>query len=41
MGQAKLNLNKEKCLFRKTCRPFFGKVISWHRVSPDPAKVKA
>ena len=24
MGQAKLNLNKEKCLFRKTCRPLPG-----------------
>ena len=34
-------LNKEKCLFKRTCIPFFGEVISRHGVSPDPAKVKA
>ena len=39
--QANLKLNKEKCLFRQTCRPFFGKIISRHRVSPDLPNFKA
>ena len=38
--QTDLKLNKGKCLFRCTCIPFFGKVISRHGVSPNPAKVK-
>ena len=38
--QTNLKLNKEKCLFRYTCTPIFCKVISRHRMSPDPAKVK-
>ena len=39
--QVNLRLNKEKCLYRWTCIPFCGKVISRCGLSPDPAKVKA
>ena len=38
---ASLQLNKKKCLFRLTYIPFFEKVISRHRVSPDLPKVMA
>ena len=36
-----LKLNKEKCHFRCTSLPFFGKVISRHGIQPDPQKVRA
>ena len=39
--QANLKLNKDKCLFRCTCIPFTGKVISQKGISPDPRKVQA
>ena len=38
--QAKLNLNKDECLLICTSIPFFGNVISWEDVSPDPRKVQ-
>ena len=39
--QGNLKLNKDKCLFRCNNIPFFGEVISWHSVSPDPCNVQA
>ena len=36
-----LKLNKDKCHFRCTAIPFFGKVVSRQGVQPDPQKVKA
>ena len=39
--QADLNLNKDKCLFRCTSIPFFGKLIWWQGRSLDPRKVQA
>ena len=36
-----LKLNKEKCHFRCTSIPFFGKVVWREGVQPDPQKVKA
>ena len=36
-----LKLNKEKCHFRCTSIPFFGKVVLRDGVHPDPQKVKA
>ena len=38
--QGNLKLTKDKCLFRCTSNPFFGKVISQQGVSPDPRKVQ-
>ena len=39
--EANLRLNKDKCHFRCTPIPFFGKVVSREGVQPDPQKVKA
>ena len=39
--QVLLKLNKDKCHFRFTSVPFFGEIISWHGVKPDPQKLKA
>ena len=39
--QASLKLNKDNCLFKCSNIPFFGKVISWHCVSPDSRKLQA
>ena len=39
--QANLKLNKDKCLFRCSSFPFFGKVTSWQSVSLDTSKVLA
>ena len=39
--QVNLKLNKDKCHFRYTSVPFFGEIISQHRVKPDPKKLKA
>ena len=39
--QVDLKLNKDKCHFRCTSVPFFGEIISWHGVKPDPQKLKA
>ena len=36
-----LKLNKDKCHFRCTSVPFFGKVILQHGVKLDPQKIKA
>ena len=38
--EVNLILNKEKCHFRCTSIPFFGKVKSWDGVQPDPQKIK-
>ena len=38
--QANVKLNKGRCLFICTIIPFFGKVISWKGVSPNPRKVQ-
>ena len=35
-----LKLNKDKCHFRCTSIPFFGKVISREGIQPDPQKIK-
>ena len=34
-----LKLNKEKCHFRSTAIPFFGKVVSRDGMQPDPRKI--
>ena len=39
--QVNLKLNKDKCHFRCTSVPCFGKITLWHRVKPDPQKIKA
>ena len=39
--QINLKLNKNKSHFRCTSVPFFGEIISWHGVEPDPQKLKA
>ena len=39
--EVKLKLNKDKCHFRCTSIPFFGKVISRRGIQPDPQKIKA
>ena len=36
--EVNLKLNKDKCHFRCTSIPFFGKVISRQGVQPDPKK---
>ena len=36
-----LELNREKCEFKKDRLTFFGHILSADRVSPDPEKVKA
>ena len=35
--QVNLKLTKDKCLFRCTSVPFFGKIISRHGVRSDPS----
>ena len=39
--EVNLKLNKEKCHFRCTSIPFFGKVILRRGVQPEPQKIKA
>ena len=39
--EVNLKLNKDKCHFRHTSIPFFGKVISRDGVQSDPQKIKA
>ena len=39
--EVKLKLNKDKCHFRYTSIPFFGKVVLRKGIQPDPQKVKA
>ena len=39
--EVNLKLNKDKCHFRCTSIPFFGKVISREGIQPDPQKIKA
>ena len=39
--QVNLKLNKNKCHFSCTSVPFFGEVISWNEVKPDPQKIKS
>ena len=39
--EVNLRLNKEKCYFKCTSIPYFGKVISRRGVQPDPQKIKA
>ena len=39
--QASLKLNKDQFLFRCTSIPFFGQIILWKGVSPDPRNVQA
>ena len=39
--EVNLKLNKDKCHFRCTSIPFFGKVVSRKGVQPDPQKIKA
>ena len=39
--QVNLKLNKDKCHYRCTSVPFFGEIISWNGVKPDPQKIKA
>ena len=39
--EVSLKLNKDKCHFRCTSIPFFGKVILRDGVQPDPQKFKA
>ena len=34
-----LKLNKDKCHFRCMSIPFFGEVVSWEGVKPDPQKI--
>ena len=36
--QANLKQNKERCLFRQTCIPFFSEVISRHKGEPRSSK---
>ena len=36
-----LKLNADKCIFKATSIPFFGRVISSEGVQPDPAKLNA
>ena len=38
--EVNLKLNKDKCHFRCTSIPFFGKVISREGIQPDPQKMK-
>ena len=38
--EVNIKLNKDKCHFRCTSIPFFGKVISREGVQPDPQKIK-
>ena len=39
--QVNLKLKKDKCHFRCRSVPFFGEIISWNGVQPDPRKIKA
>ena len=39
--EVNLKLNKDKCHFRCTSIPFFGKVVSREGIQPDPQKIKA
>ena len=39
--EVNLKLNKDKCHFRCTSIPFFGKVVSREAIQPDPQKIKA
>ena len=39
--EVNLKLNKDKCHFRCTSIPFFGKVVSGEGIQPDPQKIKA
>ena len=39
--EAKLKLNKDKCLVRCTSIPFFGEIILWDGVTPVPREVQA
>ena len=38
--EVNLKLNKDKCHFRCTSIPFFGKVVSRKGFQPDPQKIK-
>ena len=38
--EVNLKLNKDKCHFRCTSIPFFGKVVSREGIQPDPLKSK-
>ena len=38
--EVNLKLNKDKCHFRCTSIPFFGKVVLRKGIQPDPQKVK-
>ena len=38
--EVNLKLNKDKCHFRCTSIPFFGKVVSRRGIQPDPQKIK-
>ena len=38
--EVNLKLNKDKCHFRCTSIPFFGKVVSRKGIQPDPQKIK-
>ena len=39
--EVNLKLNKDKCHFRCTSKPFFGKVVSKEGIQPDPQNIKA
>ena len=39
--EVNFNLDKDKCHFRCTSIPFFGKVISREGIQPDPQKIKS
>ena len=39
--QSNLKLNKGKYLYRCTSIPFFGEIISWQGVGPNPSKFQA
>ena len=39
--RGQLKIKKDMCHFRCTSVSFFGEIISWNGVQPDPQKVKA
>ena len=39
--EVNLKLNEDKCHFRCTSIPFFGKVVSREGIQPDPQKIKS
>ena len=39
-GELNLELNKDKYLFGCTSIHFFGEIISWQDMNPDPRKVQ-